>query len=387
MTKIFRWLFGYVEFVFAGGFIDGFVNECFQQKINIHDIKRQENNVCALCLAREYKRLHSVARKHGGKVKIIKRSGALFVFLKIKNRLGLFAGALAFIVIFNLLSSYVWSIEITGNSKISTNEIISFLEENSFGAGTKWSDISLSTIENLALASYDDFAFFHINRYGSKAVVEVDEAVIPLEADNANGHYNLRATKDGIITYTNVKRGWDIVKIGSAVTSGDLLASGIYESELNKTNHFTHASGEIIARTKEPINITISRTQSRKIYTDEGKKKSLIFFKFRLPLYLGKSNQQDCEIERKCDYIKLNGVSLPIGIETKTLKHFVIESSTLNDKELTKLMNLEIEKRLKNEYTNAEILKKNIDIEIKDNSITANGEIIALENIAQEVNF
>lgn len=387
MVRLFRWIFGYVEFVFSNGFIDGFVNECYQQKINIHNIKRDNNTLSALCLAREYKRLHSAARKHGGTVKITKRRGALFVFLKIKNRLGLIAGAVAFLMIFNYLSTFVWSIEITGNSEISTSEITTFLAENGFGVGTKWSAISLPNLENIALSRYDEFAFFHINRHGSKAEIEIDEAVIPLEIDNEEGRFNLRAKKDGIITYTNVKRGWDIVKIGSAVAKGDLLASGIYESELNKTNHFTHASGEVIARTKEPINITIGRTQTNKIYTDEKRKKSLIFFGIKLPLYLGKTAEQGVEIEESFEYLELNKKPLPIGISTKKCKYFTLKETELTNDELKELINLELEKHLKNEYAGAEILKKDIKISIADSSASAKGEIIALENIAEEVEF
>lgn len=387
MIRLFRWLLGYVEFVFSGGFIDGFINECYQQKINIHDIKRSDNAISAICLAREYKRLHTVARKHAGTVKITKRRGALFIFSGAKNRLGLYAGAVAFLLIFNLLSGYVWSIEIDGNKEISSSEITEFLADNGFGIGTKWDSVSRPTIESIALASYDEFAFFQINRFGSKAQIEIDEATIPLDTDSADGHYNLRATKDGIVTYTNVKRGWDIVKIGSAVTKGDLLASGIYESELNKTNHFTHASGEVIAKTKEPISITISRTQTRKIYTDEEDKKSLIFFGIRLPLYLGKADNQAYEIEEKFDYLKLNNKPLPIGISTKKCKHFILQEKELTDKELKKLLNLEVEKHIKNEYNEAEILKQSIKTEITKTSATAKGEIIALENIAQEVEF
>lgn len=387
MIKLFRWLLGYVEFVFSNGFIDGFVNECYQQKINIHDVKRSDNAISAICLAREYKRLHSIAHKHAGVVKITKRRGALFVFYGVKNRLGLYAGAVAFLLIFNLLSGFVWDIEINGNKTVSNSEITEFLAENGFGIGTKWDSVSLPTIDNIALASYDEFAFFQINRFGSKAEIEIDEAVIPLGTDDANGHYNLRATKDGIITYTNVKRGWDIIKIGSAVTKGDLLASGIYESELNKTNHFTHASGEVIARTKEPISITISRTQKQKIYTNEENKKSLVFFGIKLPFYLGKADNQAYEIEEKTSYLKLNGKPLPIGISTKKCKHFILQEKELTDKELKKLLNLEIEKHLKNEYNKAEILKQNIKTEITKTSATAKGEIIALENIAEEVKF
>lgn len=387
MIKVFRWIFGYVEFAFSNGFIDGFVNECYQEKVNIHDIKRSENKLTALCLAREYRKLHHIARHNGGAVKITKRKGALFVFLKIKSRLGLIAGAVAFLIIFNLLSGFVWSIEITGNRAIETAEITSFLEDNGFGIGTKWDSVSLSSLESIALSRYDEFAFFHINKYGSKAEIEIDEAVIPLEVDNAKGRYNLKATKDGIVTYTNIKRGWDIVKVGSAVAKGDILASGIHESELNKTNHFTHASGEVIAKTKEPISITISRTQTQKIYTDDRTKNSLIFFGIKLPLYIGKTATQSCEIEETSVFLKLNSKALPIGISTKSCKHFTLQEKELSDDELKNLLNLEIEKQLKNNYCDAEILDKKIKIKITKAAATANGEITALENIAEEVKF
>lgn len=387
MIKLIRWLIGYVEFAFTKGFSDGFVNDCFNQKINIHDIKKTEASITGKCLAREYKRIRPIAKSNGGIIKITKKRGLIFPVLKLINRPGIVAGIIAFIVIFNALSGFVWNIEFTGNNNIKTTQLMEFCAENGLFIGAKWDEISSRTIENLVMAKYDECAWIHINRAGSKAIVEIDEAVLQPEQDNAKGRANLKATKDGIVTYTNIKRGWDIVKVGSAVTKGDLLASGVFESEINKTNLFTHASGVVIAKVEEPFKLTISRKQTEKIYTNEEDKKSLIFFGIRLPLYIGKAKTQDTEITEKCEYLKLNNCDLPIGISTKNYKHFIKKERELSDKELKALTEKEIEKRLKTDFEDCEIIGKRIEINISSSSANVQGTITALENIAQEVYF
>ena len=387
MIKLMRWIFGYVEFIFTGGFADGFMNDCYQQKINIHDTRKTENGLSGVCLAREYKRIHSVARRHGGRVKITKRSGLLFMLMRLKSRTGLIAGALAFLIIINTLSGFVWSIEVVGNEELKTPEIISVLEKNGFKTGVQWKKVSTSTLENILMATYDECAHVHINRYASRAVVEISEAVMQPEVDNTKGRANLRASKDGIIVYTNIKRGWDIIDVGSAVSEGDLLASGVHENELNKTNHFTHASGEVVARVKEPFSLVISRKQTEKIYTEEKERKVLLFFGLRLPLYIGISQTQNCEITEKNDYIKLNEKALPIGISTRNYRYYVSKERELSDKELRTLVKEETDKKLKKDYADCEIVNKSIKTELKKDSGVAQGELTVLEDIAEEVAF
>lgn len=387
MVRLIRWLAGYVEFEFNGGFASGFVDECYAERVNLHDIKQCENGLKGICLAREYKRLHSIAHRHGGTVKITKRHGLLFPILKIQKRFGLLLGAISFIIIINTLGGFIWSIEVQENDFAGSAEITQLLGQNGFHEGVSWRGADLSTLENIIMATYKECAWVHINRYGCKAVVELREAVIQPEVDDSTGRANLKATKDGVIVYTNIKRGWDIVKIGSAVTKGDILASGVKESELNKTNLFTHASGEVIARVKEPIRLTVSRRQTGKLYTAEEEKNELIFFGLRLPLSLKNIDKKSCEIKEKTDYLTLNNVALPIGITTAKYKHFEIHEKPLSSKELIKLTEKEVDNKLKKDFADCEIVSKKIDITLSTESATASGYVIVLENIAQEVEF
>lgn len=387
MVRLIRWLVGYVEFEVRGGFSSGFVDECYAERVNLHDIRQCENGLKGICLAREYRRLHSIAHRHGATVKITKRHGLLFPILKVQRRLGLLLGAISFIIIINTLGGFIWNIEVQENGFADSAEITQLLNQNGFHEGVSWRSADLSTLENIIMATYKECAWVHINRYGSKAVVELREAVIQPTVDDSTGRANLKATKDGVIVYTNIRRGWDIVKIGSAVTKGDILASGVKESELNKTNLFTHASGEVIARVKEPIRLTVSRRQTSKLYTAEEKSRELIFFGLRIPLTLKGIDKKSCEIEEKVDYITLNNVDLPIGIATTEYKHFEVVEKTLSSRELIKLTEKEVEKRLKKDFADCEIISKKIDITLSTESATASGYIFVLENIAQEVEF
>lgn len=385
MINFFRWLAGYVEFVFEGGFNEGFINECFNKGIKIYAVMLEQGRLRARCSARTYKRLHRVALHNSGRLSITKRRGLIFPFLKLRNRPGLFAGALCFVLIVNYMGGFIWNVEILGNNAITDSEITDFLEENGFTVGSHWSRADKDKIENLMMASFDDCAWVHINRIGSTARVEINETVEKPEITDNSVITNVKASKDGIIVKAQVYDGWQVANKGDSVVKGDLLVTGIYESEKKKTNFFAHARGEFIAQVKEPVSITVSRQQSFKAYTEKKTFKSLHFFSLKIPLYIGSSKYMNSDETVKNNYIKINGITLPIGISEKTVKIYTMKTQTLSDKALTKLVNEQVDKYAENELSNTEIIKKDIHISLNSDEASAKGYMLCLEDIAQEV--
>ncbi len=47
MISIIRWLLGYVKFTFQNGFTEGFINDCFENNLNIRNIAEIENGITA----------------------------------------------------------------------------------------------------------------------------------------------------------------------------------------------------------------------------------------------------------------------------------------------------------------------------------------------------
>ena len=384
MVRFFRWLLGYVKFSFSGGFTDGFVDNCYQNKINVHNLKNNKGLVYGECLARDYELLHIPARKSGGKIKIIKKCGLPFFLLKLRNRWGLFVGALIFVCIISFLSGFIWNVEIVGNERVSDKEIISFLDENNLKRGAYWKSIDKDKIENLMMAGFDDCAWVHINELGTTARVEINETVKKPKI-TSKAPSNLKAKKDGMIVKTSVTSGWQVARVGDSVIKGDLLISGIYDSEKKKGNQFANSSGEYIAQVKEPFSLTVARKQSYKAYKEERVFKKLCFFGLEIPLYIIPYETKNAELTENGDYLKLNSTELPIGIKTIKEKRYTPNSIMLSDNELSRLVKKETEKKLKEDFSEYEILKKNIDISLGADEATVKGSLICLENIGEEV--
>ncbi|MBR4240696.1 MAG: sporulation protein YqfD [Eubacterium sp.] len=384
MVRFFRWLLGYVEFAFLGGFIDGFVNDCYQNKINVHSLKKRDKTLYGECLYIDFKRMIEPAEKNGGELTVVKKRGIIFPLMKLKNRWGLFCGALIFVCLISFLSGFIWKVEIVGNSRISSARIISFLEENNIKRGAPWRLVDKNKTENLMLASFEDCAWVHINELGTTARVEINESVLKPKLKSKTAA-NVKAKKDGFIIKTSVTNGWQVAKAGDSVTKGDLLISGIYESEKKKGNQFAHASGEFIAEVKEKISLTVSRKQTYKSYKDEKTFRKILFFGAEIPLYIIPFETKNADIKAKSEYLSLNSVELPIGIKKINVRNYDIKSRILSDSELEKLLESELEKTLKNDFSNSRIIKKNLKTSLESNQAKISGEIICLEDIAKEV--
>lgn len=384
MVKLLRWLWGFVSFSFSNGFIDGFVNDCYEQGINVQSLRREDTVLYGMCSAKNYKLLHSIAHKNAGVIRITKKHGLLFPLLKLKNRLGLFAGVLLFVVIINFLGGFVWNIQITGNSKISSEDISALLSSNGFHVGSYWKSADKDVLENLILAGFDDCAWVHINQLGSLARVEIKEAAAKPKIVKSKGYANVKAKKDGIIVQTVVYTGWRAVNSGDSVTKGDLLISGIYENEKKKKNYFAHASGICLAQVNEDFHLTVSRQQHEKNYLPEKKYKTVLFFGIKIPLYIGKINRQNTDFEQKTVYVKLNNKELPIGIAYDIAKPYVIATKVLNDRELNALAQDEISKKIKTDFPGVQILSKKSDIALDSENAKVSVKLVCIEDIAQE---
>ena len=338
----------------------------------------------ARCPIAAYKYLHKIAHRHGGKIKIHKKYGLPFCFSKILVRPGLAVGCVLFVALFCFLSGFVWNIEYIGNKTIEDSRIETFLDKQDFRIGTHWNVKEKQKIEDLMLASFDEIAWVHINRVGTTARVEIQEAT-PKPDIEGKTYTNLTATKDGVIVFAMVRDGWQQAFVGDSVTKGTVLVSGINTPEKKKENFFAHASGDFIARVNEKFALTVSREQCRKEYTAEKEYRAISFFGMYIPLYIGKIPKENIEIERHNIYLTINKKPIPIGMVKTYVKEYNIYTVTLSDKELLKLTDSLIEQKLSANYGKNNVISKDIKVALNSNSAVARGRVEVLENIGEEV--
>ncbi len=386
LIKFFNWFFGYVVFTFSGGFTDGFINRCYHEKINIKDISAENGVLTARCSIGAYKRLHKIAFRSGGKVKLVKKRGLPFLLHPLKGRWGVFCGMLFFVLLVSFMGGFIWNITVIGNQTLETSKIVDYLAQNGFKTGVRWSETDKENLEFAVMADFDRVAWISINRIGCLAQVEIRETTPKPEIENNNLITNVTAKKDGVIVKVTALGGWPAVQAGDAVTTGDLLISGVYEPEeysQPQKNHFARAHGSVIAKTNSRITVNIPREQSEKICTSEKQYKTLYFFGLEIPMSIKKEEENTvCEYQKK--YLVFHDFRLPIGIYTEIRRSYTDMKRSISDDELRAAAKKELLEREKEELAGCEIIGKTEKEEITDGGIVYTAEYSLLEDIGAE---
>lgn len=385
LNRLLRFILGYVTFSFQKGFCNDFLNDCFKSGVALRNVRMNGETLFADCTASEYKKLHKIAYSHGGVVKIEKRRGIMLALSRYSSRVGLAVGGLICIILFCLLSGFVWNIEIVGTESLTKSEISNFLEQNGFFEGVFWRSVDKGVLEDLMMASFDEIAWVHINRFGTSARVEIEESTAKPKIINSTGCANLKAKKDGVIVSAVTYEGWQNVAVGESVRAGDILVSGVYESEQTKQNLFAYARGDFIACVEEKVDYTVLRKEKRKAYYRDLTLRSIYFFGLNIPLYVGRLPKQNADISRRSSLVKINEQSVPVGIITYDVCLYNTEEYSLTDSELNEKIKTSLEQMLDDEYGADNILSRDISISLESDSARAVGSIKVLENIGEEV--
>lgn len=318
MIRLFRWILGYVEFEFTNGFYEGFINDCFEQSAEIKGITLIENGVKAFCLIPCYKRLHRIALANGGRVHITKKSGLPFYLHPLKDRIGFAVGAFIFVVIISFLGSFIWNVELVGNKHISDAELNEYLSCNGIRVGAMWGATNRNELCWKMMSDFDDIAWVHINKIGTTARVEINETK--------------KAPEPDIDRLQGIKA---------------------QRKEL-----------EAIAYKKQS---KITVTKAKSYYR-------IRFFVLDLPLYIKKSSG-DIE-EALVKSVKINGVTLPIGITKYTEKYLNSQEYDLSAHELEALAKKKLALAEKKELDEYIIVNKNVEIEADEDKCIARGAYI-----------
>ena len=247
------------------------------------------------------------------KVHILEKRGFPFFIRKYNKRFGIVLGLIIFFSFLQIMSGYIWIIDVVGNETVKESEIISHCEEIGIKQGIRKSKISPKADAQELLLKNDKLAWGSLNIEGCRLTVNVTE-ITEKDADNSIAT-NLVATADGIVKHIDVKSGNCLVKVGDVVKKGDVLVSGIIEN-MSETK-FVRCRGEIFAETQTEV--ILKENLTRKETVPNGKlknKRAFEFFTLKIPLYLG-AEKGLFETENSVWQLKLFGQNLPIKIHTK----------------------------------------------------------------------
>lgn len=371
-----RFLFGYVSFTARGGFPERFLNLCRLNKIILWELKNSDGVIHACTDCASYKKIRSAARRSGMRVRIKRKHGLPFFMEKHKHRAGVIAGAFFCIAVILILSTRIWSIDVIGNVRVPSEKIIGVFEELGVRKGVSGSGIDIKSTEFAALQELKELSWLNINISGSKAVIEVREAVESPEIDEDNTPADIVAARDGIITIIRPFNGTAEQEAGNAVVKGDLLISGIEENG-DLTVSFCRAKGYVVAKTSRSLNYSQPEKLTALKPVSLKKRYILNFLSFSIPL--GRINRENSYFEKS--EIVINGVTLPVGITECTETVYGEAEITLSPEKRKALGFLRFTDMCAEEFRYLEVEKS--EITVKENGDFSGG-FTCLENIGQE---
>lgn len=320
------------------------------------------------------------------KLKIIK-TPITFIINHI-YRFGFILGGLLLIAFTMISSRFVWKIEIIGNYSTSEKEIINSLEDVGFSLGSYIPNINYNALHNKFLMKEKRISWISINIKGNVATVMVREKESEYKSEKIN-YTNVVAKYDGQIQLINVIEGKKQIIIGDVVKKGDLLISGVLNSQ-SQGVRYVNAKGSVYAYVNKEILIKVPIEHKEKHYKNDSIiETKYTFFKNNINLYKNNNKKYELyDIIEKSEYVYIfDKIKLPIQKTIKKYYPYEYENSIYSKNEALEVAMNKLNYEIENISKNAEIVSKNIKTSFENNEIIVKCNCYCIEDIAQCVEF
>ncbi|HQD51296.1 MAG TPA: sporulation protein YqfD [Defluviitaleaceae bacterium] len=287
--SVWNYLRGYVTIEVSGFSVERFMNLASHKGIYLWDIKKYKSKIQMKVSIKGFKLLKSCAKKTKCKIVIVEKKGCPFFIHKYRKRKVMAAGVLIFFGLLYFLSSFIWLIEIKGNERIDTEELIKALENYGVKTGVLKMKVNADEVEGFLRDSFPDIAWTAAEIKGTRLTIELTETVEkPLIVDRTTP-CNLVAQRTGLIVSVTTRAGTPKVKANDVVKKGDLLVSGeiiIKDDEEGTLKKYVHADADVLAKTRYELSFDQPLYYMEKQYTNNIKKQHAIkIFDKELKLY------------------------------------------------------------------------------------------------------
>ena len=320
-------------------------------------------------------------------IEILKKedSGFPAILWRYRKRYGIFLGAILFCLIIVLSRLVLWDVRIEGEARLTESEVKKALAECGLTVGTPLHKLKTDKIEAELLMRSDTISWVSVNMRGTVAHVEIREHEYPGVSQSPRAA-NLIAACDGTIVGFEEVRGNIVVSIGDLVREGELLVSGIYDSDTLGFN-VTAAEGKVYARLTEEISIEIPLEYEEKVYTgQEFIQKSIIFYLKEIKFYTNCRNlPPKCDTIDTVEYLSFyEGGELPFGVRTVRHREYEYVTKKRTPEEAIDEAFLALRRELDSRGA-TDILRKSFSYELTDTAYILHCEVDYVKNIAIQV--
>ncbi len=229
MRHLWQWFCGYVCIALNGRQINRFLNLCSRNGIHLWRISYDLQHTLRVHIGlKDFFHVKPYLKKTKTKLRVLSRRGFPFWCHRHPKLKWFFVVGLCGIALVFYSFNFIWNIEITGNSRVSTKEMMEYLSKQQIDVGTKRKDIDCSGVEYLLRKNFDNLGWVSVSIEHTKLCIEVKESLYdPYEFEIEDGRqYDLIANKDAEIFSIVTRSGTALVKAGAKVNEGQVLVRG-----------------------------------------------------------------------------------------------------------------------------------------------------------------
>ena len=249
MGKPAAWKADRFRFTVSGQSAQRFLSRAAAENLRLWAICCCEDGFSASACGCDKMQLERLAGRGGWTMKIEKRRGPGKLTERLLRRPGLLLGAILFLVLVRLLSSFVWNIEFETMELTQAASVRQLLAKNQITEGTFLTREKLASAQQMASAHSEEFGWISLNFTDGCLTVESEPAEFRAVQPPA-GAARLTARSGGCVVAVEVESGFAAVQTGQYVAQGQTLA---VSSRLDRSGRpvVQAARGRVLARVEK----------------------------------------------------------------------------------------------------------------------------------------
>lgn len=339
MKKLINLLRGYVEWRITGASPERMLNLCAQNRLMFWHLRREDEISFTFRTAlADRARVRELAARAMCDTQELARRGLGAAGLSLRKRWGFLLGLAFCLMAVAVLSRFVLVVEITGNETVSDAVILSQLQRLGLKPGAYGPGIERKQIANRALIAMPELSYMAINIRGTRAVVQVREAVRAPDLLAESVPADVVARADGIIVDIRVDAGRGLFKDGDIVAEGEVLISGTLDLQepeggtVDLGSLVVRAVGSVRARTWRTLEESVPLTVAEKRHTGEEKTRYSLQILWGQVDFFKNSSISYARYDKITNdrMLTVLGRELPFGLTAVTYREYTLEQTPLD---------------------------------------------------------
>ena len=381
LLRLVNALRGSVRLEVEGAFPERFLNLCAQRGILFWNVEWMETTRLRLTVTRRGSRqAAALGERTLCTVTPAGRSGMPYFLARFKKRYAFWVGMGLSMAAVCVLSSFVLTIEVKGNTTVPTAQILTELRRQGLGIGTFGPGLDERTVGNKVLLQLPQLSWLSINLYGTRAEVLVREAVEAPELVDAQEYGSVVARASGIVTRVEALTGEAVVKVGDTVLEGETLISGTvhlegpaYSDKPEIGQIQVRASGRVYARTWRTMAAQLPLEAQVKRYTGEETNLWSVTALGRRTDFFGKggiSFDRYDKISRTWTLTLPGGEEMPLAVQRETCRAYELETLAVEPDAAEAMLKERLMEALEEAVGEGEIVSTEFAVETENGMLT-----------------